>query len=59
MRYLIVDFKEKQITWKDTLELKEECINEGYSAAYGDEYDAAFWSDLDAEIKHVRKDKQC
>lgn len=53
MRYLIVDFKDKTITWKDTLELKEECLNEGGSSAYGEQYEAAFWSDLKAELKHM------
>lgn len=45
MRYLIVDFEDKTITWKDTLD----DINEGGSTLYGSR--SMFWRDLRKEIK--------
>lgn len=34
MRYLIADFEEKTITWKDTLVLDPSCVDEGGSEAF-------------------------
>lgn len=55
MRYIILDIKDKTISYKDTLYLKDSSINEGYSECYTDKLATDFWHDAESLIADLKK----
>lgn len=53
MRYMIIDFEEREVTLKDTLKLDPSCVDEGGSEKY-EQNDDGFWLDIMFAVEEQR-----